>query len=552
LARPFAFPCYTSYNGTAKRANTTACAEIELNKMDLSYLGGHFGGLTQGNWGVCQATNKGCPISPTKKSERNIIEGNCDQGTIPDYYIDVREVSDVEKGLKFANKHEIQVVIKNTGHDYTGRSAAPHALALWTHNVQPPITLAIDFVPEGCNNPTGNAVTFGAGQTWDGIYKFAEAHNVTVVGGSSATVGAAGGWITGGGHSALSPVFGLGVDNVQQLRVVLPNGTFVTANHCQNKDIFFAFRGGGGGTFGVVMEMSTLAHPQVTVQWANFQFPNLTDTQSRQYLQVLVSNANRWAAEGWGGYSYPLRSHDLAFVNPLLSGADAAASLKPLYDFARSLTDPTNITLTAYPSWGQLYAAHIADTLALSGNRGAALSSRLVPSANFDGDQNQHRLVEALAASPHPTGPAVALMLLMVAPWRTPDVDSAVTPVWRRATWHVIMLTAWDPAETSREATNAAFRAVHEAINPLRELTPAGGAYLNEADTFERDPVGSFWGWGNYERLVGIKREVDPKGVLQVHQGVGWDPKAGIFGCYPEDPNGVAGERGGLLVQGGL
>jgi len=147
-----------------------------------------------------------------------------------------------------------------------GRSVAPHSLALWMHNYQPPITLANQFVPEGCKSPTGNVVTFGAGQEWDGIYRFAESHNVTVVGGSSATVGAAGGWITGGGHGALSPVFGLGVDNVQQFRVVLPNGTLVTANHCQNTDIFFAFRGGGGGTFGVVMEMSTLAHQQVTVQ----------------------------------------------------------------------------------------------------------------------------------------------------------------------------------------------------------------------------------------------------------------------------------------------
>lgn len=84
-----------------------------------------------------------------------------------------------------------------------------------------------------------------------------------VVGGSSTTVGAAGGWITGGGHSALSPTYGLGVDNVQQLTAVLPNGTYVVANRCQNKDIFYALRGGGGGTFGVIMEMvSPLSYPR--------------------------------------------------------------------------------------------------------------------------------------------------------------------------------------------------------------------------------------------------------------------------------------------------
>jgi FAD/FMN-containing dehydrogenase len=195
-----------------------------------------------------------------------IIEGNCVQGSVADYYIDVQAASHVEEALMFANKHGVQVVIKNTGHDYLGRSTAPHALALWVHNFQPPIKLTEQFIPDGCKDPVGKVVTFGAGQQWDGVYKFAEANNVTVVGGSSATVGAVGGWILGGGHGMLSPVFGLGVDNVQQFRVVLPNGTLVTANRCKNPDVFFALRGGGGGTFGVIMEMSTTAHQRLTLQ----------------------------------------------------------------------------------------------------------------------------------------------------------------------------------------------------------------------------------------------------------------------------------------------
>lgn len=45
--RPMAFPCYTSYDGIAKPANTTACAEIESKKTDISYISDHLGGFVQ-------------------------------------------------------------------------------------------------------------------------------------------------------------------------------------------------------------------------------------------------------------------------------------------------------------------------------------------------------------------------------------------------------------------------------------------------------------------------------------------------------------------------
>jgi FAD/FMN-containing dehydrogenase len=150
-----------------------------------------------------------------------------------------------------------------SGHDFKGRSSAPKALSLWTHNVQPAIKLTRGFTPEGCSTPAGDAVTLGAGQGWGGAYEFAEANNITVVGGSSKTVGPVGGWINGGGHGALSNTLGLGVDNVMEIKAVLPSGEYVTANRCQNQEIFYALRGGGGNAFGVNMEMTTRAHPRV-------------------------------------------------------------------------------------------------------------------------------------------------------------------------------------------------------------------------------------------------------------------------------------------------
>lgn len=74
----------------------------------------------------------------------------------------------------------------------------------------------------------------------------------------SGTVSASGGWISGAGHSIVSPTYGLGIDNAVQFRLVLPssgntNRTF-TVSACSHPDLFWAIRGGGGGTFGVLTE----------------------------------------------------------------------------------------------------------------------------------------------------------------------------------------------------------------------------------------------------------------------------------------------------------
>lgn len=74
-------------------------------------------------------------------------------------------------------------------------------------------------------------------------------------------------------------------------------------------------------------------------------------------------------------------------------------------------------------------------------------------------------------------------------------------------------------------------------MKPLRELTPDGGAYLNEADTFENDPAATFWGEKNYERLLALKKEIDPLNILTTHQAIGWDKNDPRYACYPDDPN---------------
>lgn len=64
----------------------------------------------------------------------------------------------------------------------------------------------------------------------------------------------------------MSPVFGLGVDRVLQFKLVTPDGVIRTANDCQNSELFWALRGGGGGTFGAILEVTYKAEKQLSIQ----------------------------------------------------------------------------------------------------------------------------------------------------------------------------------------------------------------------------------------------------------------------------------------------
>ena len=64
----------------------------------------------------------------------------------------------------------------------------------------------------------------------------------------------------GGGHGPFAPGKGLGVDNILQIEIVLANGTLAKANSKQNTDLFWALRGGGGSTWGVITAITVRVH----------------------------------------------------------------------------------------------------------------------------------------------------------------------------------------------------------------------------------------------------------------------------------------------------
>ena len=72
-------------------------------------------------------------------------------------------------------------------------------------------------------------------------------NNITFLSAGGPTVGIAGGFLQGGGHSAYTSYYGLAADQVLSIQAVTSDGRFVTADFETNTDLFWAFRGGGGG-----------------------------------------------------------------------------------------------------------------------------------------------------------------------------------------------------------------------------------------------------------------------------------------------------------------
>lgn len=132
---------------------------------------------------------------------------------------------------------------RNSGHDFLGRSVGAGSLSIWVHQLKD-----FEYVPNfTIGEYTGKAARIGAGvQSYDMGY-FNAVNNITIIAPGGNTVGELGGFIMAGGHSSFTSYYGLATDHVLSFQMVTADGKFVTADPFQNKDLFYAVRGGGGG-----------------------------------------------------------------------------------------------------------------------------------------------------------------------------------------------------------------------------------------------------------------------------------------------------------------
>jgi FAD/FMN-containing dehydrogenase len=524
-------PCQTD-------ANASACTEVLKNIRNPIYIGDQPAGTEVSGW-----LDAWTPAPSA-------------------YAVAARNATDVAAAVDFARENNLRLVVKGAGHSYLGTSNAPDSLLVWTRAMNR-VTLHDAFVAKGCegrNSPVP-AVTAEAGAMWIDLY-----HAVTteagryVQGGGCTTVGVAG-LVQSGGFGSFSKGFGTAAAGLLEAEVVTADGKVRIANACTNPDLFWALKGGGGGSFGIITRVTLRTHelPEFLGS-ASGKIKAQSDAAFRDLIaRFFEFYRDNLFNPHWGEQIklQPDNTLELSMVCQGLDDAQVKRIWQPFFDWAQNSKDLKTSDLRAGAGqagqarhwWDVVYRKSKGSDSMISDPRPGAPATH----AWWSGDQGQvgaflhgyeslwlpamllrydqqPRLTDALfAASRHKKvemhfnkGIAGAPAAAMAA-----TKDTATNPAVLDAFVLVIIADGERPSYPGLARppmdTNAARRNAHEidlATAELRKIAPHAGSYVSESNYFNASWQESYWG-SNYSKLRAIKKKYDPDGLFFVHHGVG-------------------------------
>ena len=479
------------------------------------------------------------------------------------YAVAAESPADVAAAVNFAREHRLRLVVKGTGHDYLGRSNAPGSLLVWTHAMRQ-IQSHDKFVPMGCARNAIPAVSLGAGTRWLEAYQEVTVkHGRYVQGGGCTSVGAAGGFLQGGGFGSWSKKFGIAAAGLLEAEVVTADGKIVLANSCQNQDLFWALRGGGGGTYGVVTRVTLMTHP--LPEAFGFVDGSIQATSEKAFTELVERFLGFYhqslSNEHWGE-QVKLRGNDTMVVSMTFEGMHANQAEAVWKPFRQWLDEHPN-DYTVKLQTGEIPAQKMWDTAFLAEKAPDDIKRDPRDGTLYwwagDGDQvaiywyaYQSRWIPAELFAPARAKKFAQVLVAASRQWTVGfhfnkgqagaadealgrDRETSMNPDVLRSAALVIIASGGGGHPSVRghepdQKEGGTQRArVAAAMKLIRDATPGSGSYVNETDYFEPDWKRAFWG-SNYEKLLAIKHKVDPTGLFTCHHCVGSDeprPKPG-------------------------
>ncbi|HEV3181540.1 MAG TPA: FAD-binding protein [Steroidobacteraceae bacterium] len=472
------------------------------------------------------------------------------------YALKARNSVDVAAAVSFARERRLRLVVKGGAHSYQGTSNAPDSLLVWTRAMKE-VTVHAAFVPAGCGDKVKPvpAVSAGAGAVWIDLYDAVTTRGGRYVqGGGCASVGVAG-LVQSGGFGSLSKGFGSAAAGLLEAEVITADGMVRTVNACSDPDLYWAIKGGGGGSFGVVTRLTLRTHelPEFFgAAWGKLQAQS-DDAFRRLLARFFEFYAASLFNPHWGEQVKigSDNTFEISMVCQGLGPKQAAEAWRPFFEWISAA--PHDFTILDRPDAGAKPARHWWD---VAGNRSIIRDKRAGAAPHhgwWEGDQDQvgaflhgydsvwlpatlleaaerARLVEALFAGSryqeielHFNKGLAGAPADAIAATLDTATNAAVTAAFALAIiangegplYPGMGTTAADSA-----AAHADARAVDQASAQLRRIVPDAGSYLSESNYFNAAWQQAFWG-RNYPRLRAVKDRYDPDGLFFVHHGVG-------------------------------
>ena len=401
-----------------------------------------------------------------------------------------------------------------------GKSIGKGSLSLWTHNLN-----TIEFLDYSAAYFTGKAAKIGAGIRAFEIYEAAHEQNLLVVGGDCPSIGLAGGYTQGGGHSILSSLYGLGADQVLEWEVVTAQGQHLIATPKQNSDLYWALCGGGGGTYGVVISLVIRTHPSEVIGGASLGFTSAGVSNETYWDAVAFWQSLQEGLVDAGTTGLAVVSPSSFTVSPFTApGASVERTTQLLAPFTKYLTAHNisySLNVTSLPFLDHYHKYR--GSFPFGDVPAAQLTGgRLIPRSVVK--HNNAALTSAFRKIVENSPFIVVIIPLNVGhPTRQrPIIPNAVLPAWRDAVSTVLILQLWDfTAPRSAKAENV--NLLTNVLEPsLKALTPGGGTYLNEGNFQDPDWKQDFYG-ANYDALRAIKTKYDRHDLFYAPTGVGSD-----------------------------
>lgn len=475
------------------------------------------------------------------------------------YAVRAESASDVSAAVRFAAKHHLRLVVKGGGHSFLGRSNAPDSLLVWTRAMDS-IELHDAFVPQGARSAPAPAVSVGAGCIWGRVYRAVSVEGGRYVqGGGCTTVGVAG-LVQGGGFGSFSKGFGLAAANLLEAEIVTADGKIRVVNASHEPDLFWALKGGGGGTFGIVTRLTLRTHElPATIGAVRFTVQASSDDSFRRLLAEFVEFAGLKLLDPHWGEQVRATSDRRLVVEMDFQGLDEQAAEAVWKTFVTRVEANSGEWKIVQPFFAlavpgrhfwdaDWFEQHLPQAIQLNNGPGrrrgdfwwggdgdqvgiywGAFTSVWLSKSLLKGS-GKDRLVEAwFAASRHA---AVTFHFNKGLAGAEPHVlaasrDTAMNPQVLDAFALVIIsggesaaYPGWQEPDTSgAEIASARVRAADRAI---RAVAPNAGSYMSECDYFLPEWKRASWG-EHWPRLERIKRRYDPDGLFVVHHGIGSD-----------------------------